>query len=340
MPPARSWRPGIRAARGGDAIAAILFGEAEPSGRLPVTFPRSEAQLPRPVIPGKGAASQAPVVVNYVEGAEIGYRWFDRRRLAPLFPFGFGLSYTIFAYRRLVIEGGGGLTARFAVTNTGSRRGSDVAQLYALVPAADGPAAKRLVGWRKVTLDPGETCEVEIAAEPRLLAWFDSGLDRWSIPTACTVSSSAARPKTAGCRVSSTSRRGRSSRRREWLVIGGREAGPVARVAVEGRLQLAGEIAPDPVVECARGVEAVSAAQPVEPARPDRDMADLVAIDAARGSRRCRCRRRVRAGAIISGVTSSPRASSTSGTTASRASRSCAVAAAASHSPSCAGRSP
>lgn len=165
---------------GAAALTRILFGDVNPSGRLPITFPQSEDQLPRPHLANKDEAYQF-FDVNYVEGADVGYRWFERASETPLFPFGFGLSYTTFAYRDLQATLGATVSARLTVTNTGNKDGREVVQLYATPPASGTPAATRLVGWAKVFLKPGETRTVTIAAEPRLLAHFDQNANIWRI---------------------------------------------------------------------------------------------------------------------------------------------------------------
>lgn len=154
---------------GGEAIARVLFGEVDATGRLPVTFPQSEVQLPRPVI-DHGATATAPFSVNYgIEGANVGYRWFAQTNQTPLFPFGYGLSYTKFAYANLKLTGGNTLVADFDVTNTGSRAGSDVPQLY--LTSNPGPAQpRRLVGFQRVTLAAGATQHVTLTLDNRLLA--------------------------------------------------------------------------------------------------------------------------------------------------------------------------
>jgi beta-glucosidase len=172
-----AWYPG---ARGGDAIAAVLFGEVNPSGRLPITFPKSEDQLPRPRIVGDARPSRGGFAVTYAEGADVGYRWFAARDFAPLFPFGFGLSYTSFNYGRLTVAGG---KTSFDVTNTGGRPGSEVAQVYANDPAADNGVRRRLIGWSKIVLQPGETRRISVTADPRLLASFDERARCWRIAT-------------------------------------------------------------------------------------------------------------------------------------------------------------
>jgi beta-glucosidase len=174
-----AWYPGQA---GGQAIAEILTGAVNPSGRLPVTFPASLAQTPRPDLPGLGAPWGTPGTIEYTEGAEVGYRWFARQHEQPLYAFGHGLSYTTFDYGNLQIEGGETITATFTVTNTGEGSGADVPQLY--LTAAAGEERLRLLGFQRVELQPGESCQVTIAADRRLLARFD-GPDgvtgRWHI---------------------------------------------------------------------------------------------------------------------------------------------------------------
>ncbi len=178
-----AWYPGIR---GGQAIASVLFGETTPSGRLPVTFPASVDQLPRPKVDGSdlepdfgGETGGTVVPVNYdIEGSDVGYRWFARTHATPLFPFGFGLSYTEFKREGLKIEVKGGVvTARASLQNIGSRPGADVAQVYLTNMA--GKPTERLVGFAKVDLAPGETKEVTMTLDPRLLANW-SGKD-WAV---------------------------------------------------------------------------------------------------------------------------------------------------------------
>jgi beta-glucosidase len=172
-----AWYPG---AKGGEAIADLLFGDINPSGRLPVTFPVAASQLPRPEIPGFYAPDGAPFDVDYtIEGADVGYRWFARKGLKPLFPFGFGLSFTRFDYSDLTVAGGDTLTVAFDVHNAGGRPGDDVPQLY-LTDAAGKPRF-RLIGWKRLTLQPGETAHVTLKADPRLLADFDAAAHGWRI---------------------------------------------------------------------------------------------------------------------------------------------------------------
>lgn len=175
-----AWFPGTA---GGDAIANILTGRVNPSGRLPVTFPMSEAQLPRPVRPGTGLTDGEMFSIDYQEGAAIGYKWFDARALEPLFPFGHGLSYTHFAYSHLKAAPSasrrGAVTVSFTVRNNGRVSGMDVPQVY-VAPAAGGwEAPKRLGGFRKINLAPGQSRHVSIEVDPRLLATFSH--NQWHI---------------------------------------------------------------------------------------------------------------------------------------------------------------
>ena len=192
----QAWYPGQRCC---DAIARILFGQVNPSGRLPITFPATADQPPRPVPPGldlmKAADSAAAdaaanpgappapgmqdFAVDYVEGADVGYRWYDRQNLKPLFPFGHGLSYTTFAYDNLTVSNTDGVSVSVDVTNTGRVAGVDVPQLYVRPAAGDQP--RRLAGWSRLALQPGETRRVVIKAEPRILANYDTGLPGWRI---------------------------------------------------------------------------------------------------------------------------------------------------------------
>ncbi|MBL8553533.1 MAG: glycoside hydrolase family 3 C-terminal domain-containing protein [Phenylobacterium sp.] len=163
-----AWYPG---SEGGKAIAAVLFGDVNPAGRLPITFPASTEALAHKALPGgdlpivNDRGDTPPFDVDYVEGADVGYRWYARTGARPLFPFGFGLSYTTFRYANLAMDG---LAASFDVTNAGARTGIEVAQLY--LTGAPGRDGQRLLGWARVALEPGETRRVTVDANPRLLA--------------------------------------------------------------------------------------------------------------------------------------------------------------------------
>jgi len=166
-------------AKGGEAMAAILFGEVNPSGRLPVTFPTSIEQYPRLALPGWGLPPRTRFDVDYEEGAEVGYRRFAARGMKPRFAFGFGLSYTSFAYANLEVSSGETVSVRFDVTNTGARAGKDAPQVY--LTSANGRRLRRLIGFAKIALEPGETRSVSLTADARLLADFDAGARHWRI---------------------------------------------------------------------------------------------------------------------------------------------------------------
>jgi beta-glucosidase len=172
----QAWYPGQA---GGRAIAEILTGHVNPSGRLPVTFPADLAQTPRPVLDGLGTPWGTPTTIHYHEGAEVGYRWFAATGAQPLYAFGYGLSYTTFEYDDLSVEGGATITASFTVTNTGRREGSDVPQLY-LTHAAGEPRT-RLLAFERVELRPGESRSVAVTADPRLLARYDGEAGQWHV---------------------------------------------------------------------------------------------------------------------------------------------------------------
>jgi beta-glucosidase len=189
----------------------VLTGAVNPSGHLPLTWPASLAQLPHPQLPGadvpappKGgktnygiASDKIPFAFGYKEGSDVGYRWFDRTKAQPLYAFGHGLSYTDFKYDKLSARGGKGVSVTFTVTNTGAREGADVPQVYVVRPGK----AKRLVGWDRSVLAPGQTKQVTVTADPRLLADFDEQKKAWVIPAGeyrVEVARSAAEPVLTG----------------------------------------------------------------------------------------------------------------------------------------------
>ena len=172
----QAWYPGQA---GAQAIAEIIAGQVNPSGRLPITFPVELGQTPRPELPDLGASFGTSSTIRYTEGAEVGYRWFAHTGQTPMFAFGHGLSYTDFDYRDLVVSGGDTVRASFSVTNTGDRSGADVPQLY--LTAAPGEQRLRLLGFERVELEPSETRRVTIEADPRLLARYDGGQRCWRI---------------------------------------------------------------------------------------------------------------------------------------------------------------
>ncbi|WP_334052198.1 glycoside hydrolase family 3 C-terminal domain-containing protein [Burkholderia cepacia] len=169
-----TWYPG---AQGGQAIADLLFGDANPSGRLPLTFPKQEADLPQPAID----PSRTQTV--YAEGLAYGYRWFDAKAIEPLFPFGYGLSYTTYALSAMSAraDAAGNVTVGVTVTNTGARAGAQTVQIYAALPASLGEPPKRLVGWTKVALQPGEARTVSVAVPARRFAVWDANAHAWRI---------------------------------------------------------------------------------------------------------------------------------------------------------------
>ena len=132
-----------------------------------------------PVPPGLGAPWGTPTTIRYDEGAEVGYRWFAQKGGKPLYAFGHGLSYTSFAYRDLEVYGGETVTTAFTVTNTGSREGANVPQVY--LTEASGDKRMRLLGFERVVLKPSKSKRVTVTADPRLLARFDSNAGRWRI---------------------------------------------------------------------------------------------------------------------------------------------------------------
>jgi len=170
------WYPGQE---GGEAVAALLLGEANPGGRLPVTFPRAEADAPTatparyPGVEGRAA---------YDEGVLVGYRWYDAQGIEPLFPFGHGLSYTTFAYDGLDVRpAGDGLDITFRVRNTGKVPGDDVPQVY-LGPPADAPvpmAPRQLVGFERLALAPGERRSVRLHVDGRQLSYWSVEAGAW-----------------------------------------------------------------------------------------------------------------------------------------------------------------
>lgn len=192
-----AWYPGQE---DGNAIAAILFGSVDPSGHLPDTFPASLAQVPA------STTAQWPGVngkVQYSEGLDVGYRSYDANNLTPEFPFGFGLSYTSFAYSNLTVspqtvnnltsnpgatncdcngQGTHMVTVTAKVTNTGTRAGADVAQLYLGDPPVAGEPPRQLKGFSKINLQPGQSTTVRFTLNGHDLSYWDDAADGWVLP--------------------------------------------------------------------------------------------------------------------------------------------------------------
>jgi len=176
----QAWYPGTN---GGEAIARVLAGEVDASGRLPQTFPLSENQLPRPKLDGLDLPKDSRFDVDYdIEGAAVGYKWFDLKGHKPLFAFGHGLSYTSFAYTNLKAEAiDGSIRVSFDTMNSGSRAGKAVPQVYVSKVGAGWEAPKRLGGWDKLALDAGKGRASTVTVDPRTLAVFDAASNRWKI---------------------------------------------------------------------------------------------------------------------------------------------------------------
>jgi beta-glucosidase len=174
------WYPGQT---DGTAIASLLFGDTDPSGHLPVTFPTSLSQVPA------HTAAQFPGTngtVQYSEGVDVGYRYYDANNLTPLFPFGYGLSYTSFGFSNLhvgTLSAGGAATVTATVTNTGSRAGADVAQLYVTQPASSGEPPKQLQGFARVNLQPGASQTVTFPLTQQSLQYYNAASNAWATST-------------------------------------------------------------------------------------------------------------------------------------------------------------
>jgi beta-glucosidase len=177
-----SWYPGQR---GGEAIANLLFGDVNPSGKLPITFPKSDADLPHPKLemppPNQQSAPKAAPDINYTEGLKVGYKWYDAEDKKPLFPFGFGLSYTAFSYSQLSVTPGEKVQVSFTLKNSGSRAGAEIAQVYLSFPASAGEPPKRLVGWQKVQLGPGESRSVTVTVDSQMMSVFNVDKEVWEV---------------------------------------------------------------------------------------------------------------------------------------------------------------
>jgi beta-glucosidase len=174
-----AWYPGES---NGTALASVLYGNTDPSGHLPVTFPQDLSQVPA------ATPQQFPGVngkVHYSEGLNVGYRWYDSKNITPMFPFGYGLSYTTFGFSNLRIAPGTGrsaVTVTAKVTNTGQVAGSDVAQLYLGDPAVAGEPPRQLKGFGRVTLNPGRSTTVTFNLTRRDLSYWSTSANNWVVP--------------------------------------------------------------------------------------------------------------------------------------------------------------
>jgi beta-glucosidase len=179
-----AWYPGEE---DGNALASLLFGDVNPSGKLPVTFPRTEDQTPTNSpdrYPGVNG------VATYSEKLEVGYRWYDAENQTPLYPFGYGLSYTKFAFSGLRVSRGPNrhVTVGVDVRNVGSRTGAEVAQLYVTDPASAGEPPRQLQGFAKVSLRPGQKRHVTLMLNQRAFSIWDTATQRWTtVPGRYTV---------------------------------------------------------------------------------------------------------------------------------------------------------
>ena len=177
--------------KGADAVARILFGDVNPSAKLPISFPRSESDLPHPKLltpppvsdPASGTPAAKPTFnVSYDEGLRVGYKWYDSEHKPVLFPFGYGLSYTTYRYSGLKVNAGkDATTVTFTVKNTGARAGAEISEVYAALPPSAEEPPKRLVGWTKLHLNPGESRQASVTVDNRYLSIFDESIDAWKL---------------------------------------------------------------------------------------------------------------------------------------------------------------
>ena len=208
-----AWYPGIR---GAQALANILTGKVNPSGKLAVTFPKDDADLPHPTIvmpppesmprraaSGTGGGPATPpdsaailaraaglpaFQTYYDEKLKVGYKWYDAEKKTVLFPFGFGLSYTSYKYSGLTVQPGPTTSVSFTVTNSGKTAGTEITEVYSSLPEAAGEPPKRLIGWARVDLAAGESKQVSVPIEKDRFAIFDVSSKSWTeVPGNYTV---------------------------------------------------------------------------------------------------------------------------------------------------------
>jgi len=190
-----AWYAGTQ---GAEAVANVIFGDANPTAKLPLTFPRSEADLPHrsivqpprasttngePDAWKKIAAGLPAFQTTYDEELKVGYKWYDAENKEVLFPFGYGLSYSTYSYSNLRVTPAapsGNVHLTFTVTNTSNRAGAEIAEVYAALPAVAEPP-KRLVGWSKVKLNPAESKEVVVEIDPQYLSIFNTDQNNWQL---------------------------------------------------------------------------------------------------------------------------------------------------------------
>jgi beta-glucosidase len=181
---------------GANALGNVLFGTVNPSGKLPNTFPKSDADLPHPTItmpppesrhfdgavtPEQWAKGMPAFQMTYDEGAKVGYKFYDAENKPVLFPFGYGLSFTTYHYSGLTVTPGDKVKVSFTLTNAGTRAGAEIAEVYASLPASAEEPPKRLVGFSKVQLKAGEKKTVDVEIDPKYLSIFDEAKDAWTL---------------------------------------------------------------------------------------------------------------------------------------------------------------
>lgn len=175
-----AWYPGQE---NGSSLASILFGDSNPSGKLPVTFPAAADQVPA------NTPTQFPgtnLQVFYSEGLLMGYRWYDAHGVPPMYPFGHGLSYTTFNYSNLTVSAvspSGQVTIDCDVSNSRSRTGAEIAQLYLRFPAAASEPPRQLKGFKKVMLSPGASSHIAFNLVWEDLAYWNTNAHCWTVPT-------------------------------------------------------------------------------------------------------------------------------------------------------------
>jgi beta-glucosidase len=193
-----AWYPGIR---GAEALAEILVGKFNPTAKLAITFPKDDSDLPHPalVLPPPESrpprrmgmdgssfmASMAkglpPFQVYYDEKLEVGYKWYEAREKSVLFPFGFGLSYSTYEYSDLAVSPGKTVSVTFSVKNVSNAAGTEIAEIYASLPSQAGEPPKRLVGWSRIKLLPGESKQVSIPISDDRLKIYDEESNNWRL---------------------------------------------------------------------------------------------------------------------------------------------------------------